>query len=1046
MRKPDIGEGLFFRVLGDVLVEADGRTLRLGRRRDRELFGVLLIECGSVVTITRLVDLLWGDDPPEYVRRSVQSHVARIRAVLNDARAAEFGVRLSSRGRGYVLEADADLIDAHRFRALVGRARQEADPASRADLLGDALELWRGPVFGDETDADLRSRLCADLEALRLTAQESRLATLIDSRQYDTALPELARLVLEHPTRERLAELHVTGLYQAGRKAESLMEYERVRQVLADLLGVHPSASLRRLHQAILRDDDLESGKDEPSAPAELPADLSDFSGRERDLETLADALPDIDGSAPSVTVITGTAGMGKTALAIRFARQVADRFPHGQIFVNLRGQSDTPMTATEALTRLLSSLGVPPEQVPTDEEAAAAMYRSRMSGRRVLVLLDNAASAEQVRLLLLTSPGCLTLITSRDMLTWLAVSHGARRLFLGQLTPGEARELLMKMVGDERASREPEAVGEMVRLCDGLPLALRVAAANVAARPKRRIADYVTALAADRLAMLEVDGDAVMRATFSISYTRLNPPERRLFRLFGLAFSPDIPVEAAAALAGTSRADAACLLDRLYATSMIGESRPGYYSMHDLLSLFAREQAEREDDEESRQAATARLLTWYLKRADRAAAIAFPTVQRLPVPLGTADDTEEFATPVEALSWLEHERAGLLAAVTHSAGHGPPQMSWLLCGALRGYFALRSHPDEVLIASQAALRAATLEADPYGQAVTHMCIADASRTRLQHEQAIVGYEAAAQWSSEADWPAGVATAHINLATTLLNRGEPLTAMEHLTAAADLASKLEDANSEAVILTNLGAIHLQLGRLRLAEIGLRRALTLHAPDNPTATAVAHHNLAGALHLLGRCDEALENAGEALRIHRHCGNRSAEVLTLGTISSIHCDADRPDQALRYAEEAWLIAEETTSPRALCEAMVVLGASHAAYGRHSKAAKWYERALRAAREANPYARAYALTGLASVYARIGRNDEARACAEQARAIAQKIGHLVLEGEAYLVLAELALDRHEYELAAVHVQRARALRIETGHRLGEDRLTAILATGSG
>ncbi|MGW4793163.1 BTAD domain-containing putative transcriptional regulator [Nonomuraea sp. NPDC004297] len=446
MRKADSGGCLLFRVLGDVLVEADGRTLRLGRRRDRELLGILLIECGRVVPVTRLIDLLWGEDPPEYVRRSVQSHVARIRAVLREARAEEHGARLSSRAGGYVLDVDTELVDAHRFRAFVARAAEEADPASRARLLGAALELWHGPVLGDGADDGLRSRLCADLEVQRLTAQEDRLGALIEARQHDTALPELARLVLEHPTRERLAELRITGLYQAGRKAESLMEYERVRSLIADLLGVQPSASLRRLHQAIVREEHLPSRRREPPPPAELPADPPEFTGRSRDLEELAGALPVDDAAPPAAMVITGSAGTGKTALALRFAHQVTGRFPHGQIFVDLRGHAQTAaMTTMEALTRVLSSLGVPPERVPTDPDAAAAMYRSRLAGRRVLVLLDNAASAEQAQPLLATSPGCLTLITSRDMLTWLTVSHGARRLVLDRLAFGEARELVTK-------------------------------------------------------------------------------------------------------------------------------------------------------------------------------------------------------------------------------------------------------------------------------------------------------------------------------------------------------------------------------------------------------------------------------------------------------------------------------------------------------------------------------------------------------------------------------------------------------------------------
>ena len=585
------------RVLGPVEIESDdGQVHTLARRQERCLLAMLALNAGRTVTVDRLCDLLWDDNPPPRARRGVHAHVARIRATLARAGADAAGAELVTSRDGYLLRVDPDAVDAHRFRSLVERAGGTADARQRDRLLRDALALWRGPALHQAATSErIRQQLCADLEERRLQALEASLATGMELGRHRELVPELARLTAEHPNRERLVELHMLALYRSGRTVDALDVYTRTRTRLAEELGLDPGPALRDLQQAILRGTPALAATPAPAAgaavrPGQLPPDQAGFTGRSEYLDRLDELLA--NGTAVVISAIAGTAGVGKTALAVHWAHRVRDRFPDGQLYVNLRGYAPGPaMRPIDALAGFLAALDVPPERVPADVDQATALYRTLLADRRMLVLLDNAAGADQVRPLLPGARGCLVLVTSLDRLGGLVAREGAHASTLDVLTSGEARTLLAGVIGADRVAAEPDAAAELARLCAHLPLALRIAAANLGEYPDRRIADHVDALRADdRLSALAVagDDDTAVRAAFDLSYAALPARARLLFGRLGLVPGTDVTPAAAAALTGGTVDDVVSTVDTLVAAHLLTEAAPGRYTNHDLLRRYA--------------------------------------------------------------------------------------------------------------------------------------------------------------------------------------------------------------------------------------------------------------------------------------------------------------------------------------------------------------------------------------------------------------------------------------------------------------------------
>jgi DNA-binding SARP family transcriptional activator len=691
-----------FGLLGSVAVWVDGRPVEIGPPKRRLLLAVLLLDLGRVVPVDRLVELLWDDDPPPAARRVVFAHISRLRQLLTAAGAKTYGVSLETAAPGYALLADPDRVDAHRFQRLVEQARATADVSERAELLRSALALWRSDALADVAGGAVRDRLCRHLTDLRLLAMEERLEADLRCGRHRELLGELAELVEQHPLRERLAGLLMLARYRSAMQAEALETFQRLRTRLVDELGIDPGPELRRLQEAILRNDPALDAAAAPAAapaavPAQLPADIAGFTGRAAQLKQLGELLPEAGDAdhhhGVPIALITGCAGIGKTALAVHWGHRMRPHFPDGQLYVNLRGHAPTPaLRPIEALAQLLPGLGVPIEEVPVSLEQATALYRSRLSDRRMLVVLDNAETADQVRPLLPGSARCLVVVTSRNRLSGLVARDGARRVDVEVFASDEALALLADVLGPERIAAEPDAAKELVERCAYLPLALRIAAANVLDAPRDGLAGYVARLAAEtRLSELAVDGDeeAAVRVAIDLSYEKLPTEARRLFCYLGLVPGPDWTHDTAAALAATALSGPAVavvrgLADRLVTAHLAEPHGPSRFVSHDLLRHYARERAFSELGAAERDAALRRLFGWYVESARAASTLLNPELVRLPAPVETGGRRVEFAAAADAMRWLDAERENLLAAVESAAAHGPRDAAWALADALR--------------------------------------------------------------------------------------------------------------------------------------------------------------------------------------------------------------------------------------------------------------------------------------------------------------------------------------------------------------------------
>jgi DNA-binding SARP family transcriptional activator len=694
-----------FQLLGPVRARHDGTAVPLGRRRERCLLAVLLLEVGSVVPAERLIDLLWDGEPSPAARDNLRAHVSRLRQHVDPEGDGRLGVRILGRAGGYLADVPADRIDVHRFRALVAAARTLPEPAQRTARLREALALWRGPLMSDVATDHLRERIGRDLDEARMAAIELAVAEDLAAGRAVEAVVELTALVREHPLREGLRAQLMLALYRCDRAAEALEVFWDGQAVLVTELGIEPGPELRTVHERILaRDPDLAAlgehgdGPDQSAtAPHnDLPRDVADFTGRDTELLGIV-AEQDTSGATVIVAAIDGMAGVGKTALSVRAAHELADRYPDGALFVDLRAHTvgQEPLTPDVALDRLLRSLGVAAARIPDGLDERVALWRAKLASRRLIVLLDNAVSAAQVRPLLPGTPGSLTLITSRRRLTDL---ESAYHISLDVLPPTEAIDLFARVAGPERAAVEPASVATVVRLCGYLPLAIRVAAARLRGRPTWTVAHLAERLSEGQRRLGElVTGDLSVAAAFTMSYERLNPDQQRMFRLLGLVPAAEFGVHLIAALAGLSPTVAGQIAEDLVDANLVAQPTPGRYRLHDLLREHAAAVAERTEPERERRAAVGRVLDYYL--CATAAAMAFVDPRGAAVAV-TLDDPPALPTlkdPGEALAWLDLEHANLAVTVHYATEHSWPTRAEQLDHLLHHYVTMRGRSPDIL-------------------------------------------------------------------------------------------------------------------------------------------------------------------------------------------------------------------------------------------------------------------------------------------------------------------------------------------------------------
>ncbi|WP_372660223.1 AfsR/SARP family transcriptional regulator [Amycolatopsis kentuckyensis] len=819
-REPDAddADGPRFQVLGPFELRVRDRALELGGFRIRTLLALLTANAGHVISVATLVDALWAAEAPRDAHRTVRSYVSRLRHSLVPA-----DELITTHPAGYLLQPPPDAVDAARFERLVaaGRRALPAEPAVAAGHLTAALAVWRGDAYAEFAEVPQLRAEATRLHGLRLGAIEDRVDAELTTGAGPDLVEELTGLTERHPGHERLWGQLMTALYRAGRQADALDTFARARTVLVERFGLDPSPRLVEVHRRVLANDRrLEA----PAAPvavragppravrSDLPGDIADFAGRGAELDRLLVSGLDAAPLAMVIEALDGMAGVGKTTLAVHAAHRLAERYPDAQLFIDLHGHTpgQPPIAPAAALDVLLRALGVPGERIPADLDARAAAWRSELAARSVLVLLDNAADAAQVRPLLPGTARSLTLITSRRRLVDL---ESARTLSLDVLPVADAVALFAGVVGDERAAAEPGAVRDVVERCGHLPLAIRIAAARLRSRPAwtvRYLADRLGE-ACSTLAELAV-GDRSVAAAFALSYERLDEPRRRMFRLLGVHPGPEIDVPAAAALAGVTRAEANELLESLVDDHLVQQPLTGRYRLHDLVRRHARDVALAEEPEGARAGALRRVVDFYLHTAYAASRLLdqqHPPIDLEPpaagcVPVALPDDAA-------AMAWFDtHHRCVVAARV--AAGNAKWDTAvWQLAWTLDNFHYRRGHLHENIDAWRAGLAAAERLGNLGVQARAHRRLGLVYAPLGRQEEALRHLNRSLALSERVGDTLGQAGAHFVLALAWTHQDDDERALTHITSARDLYRDVGDEKWETRALSMMGACHTRLG-------------------------------------------------------------------------------------------------------------------------------------------------------------------------------------------------------------------------------------------
>jgi tetratricopeptide (TPR) repeat protein len=803
----------------------------------------------------------------------------------------------------------------------------------RVTLLRDALALWRAEALAGLTNQwAVRMRDVWHREKLDAVIAWAHAELRVGKP--DAVIGPLTELIEAHPLVEPLAAVLLRALCAAGRGAEALRLYATIRTLLRDELGADPGPELQELHGAILRGE-FDPAAPLPAAPvtpvpAQLPLDIPAFTGRAEHLRRLAALLDDQSGRAGvTISTIAGTAGVGKTALAVHWAHQISARFPDGQLYVNLRGfdPSGSVMTPAEAIRGFLDAFGVPQQKIPADLPAQAALYRSVVSGKRVLVVLDNARNAEQVRPLLPGSPGCLVLVTSRNQLTSLVAAEGAQPLPLDLLTTDEARQLLTHRLGRSRVQAEPDSINEIIARCARLPLALSIVAARAATHPRLPVARLAGELRDARGGLDALDaGDAAsnVRAVFSRSYEALAAPAARLFRLLGLHPGPDIAAPAAASLAGLPADAARALLTELTGAHMVAEQATGRYAFHDLLRSYASDLARSDASVARREPgahddvdhALRRMLDHYLHSAHTAALALNParrTVALAPVQTGVTP--EAFGDAAQALAWFSSEHAVLLGVVDLAARTGFDTHAWQLARTLTTYFNRQGHWRDWVATQRIALAAARRLAERAGQAHIHRDLGLAYVRLARYEDARTEFAHALDLYDELGDTDGQGNTYLDLADMCLQQDRPQETLEHCQRSLALYRRTGNRIGQASALNSLGWAYSRVGEHRQALHHCHEALVLQREiGDPWGLAATWHSIGYAHHQLGRHREAIACYENTLEFFPTIGDRYYEATTLTHLGDSHYAAHDCEPARAAWQRAATILDQLAHPDA------------------------------------------------------------------------------------------------------------------------------------
>jgi len=893
-----------FRVLGSVEALRDGEPVDLSGK-PLTVLACLLVRANSTVSVDALVAALWGETDG-HGKGAVQTYVMRLRRVLG-------GEVVHTHGTGYRIDASPDELDLLRFQALAAQGDVVAaggDHASAAARFGEAVALWRGPAL-DNVDSDvLRREDAAALNEQRLAVWQRWAAAQL--RLGNAPVAELTRLTGEHPLHEPLWQQLMQALHRAGRTPDALAAYRRLSAVLAEELGLDPSPPLQQLHQAILTGEPVAEPVAEPATapqgprpaavPRQLSAAIDGFRGRSDELAYLVKLASGDTGASAVIAAIEGTAGVGKTTLAVRFAHEVAEQFPDGHIQLNLRGYGPgEPLAPSAALESLLQSVGAGPEP-PAELDARAALWRTHTSGRKILILLDNARSSDQVRPLL-PGPGCLVVVTSRSRLPGLTARDGAGRVSLERLSESDAVDLLSTTVGAHRVHADPAASRRFVVRCAYLPLAIRILGEYAEQHPERPLADIVDDVVAgpDRLAYFDLDDgdDTNLRAIFDRSYTALDDDTARLFRLLGRHPGREFGAFAAAALGDLRVDETRRVLDRLVRANLLEQHRPGRYEFHDLLREFALTLT----DPDEGAAALRRAVDWYLHSAMHVYEVIRPGWLDDAPPRPPGLSLPAVSSLVEAMRWYAAEHDNLLAVVDTASALSLHAEVCQLVLALRPYFHHVPVRD--------------------GWFATHLLAVDAAR-------------AIGDRRAEGRFSRSLGVAHVRFAT-------PEAAVPYCESAVAIARELDIPDDECDALNDLAIVWSELEDHDRALAVFEQTVDIAQQLDTRREAVARRNLAACYVDVGRFDDAITQARVVLGLVVDLSDLGLEAYVLHTLATAQAGLRQYEDSLANLQKSLALARETGTRLTQADVLDAMGDVNADLGDATNAARRYEEAL-------------------------------------------------------------------------------------------------------
>jgi DNA-binding SARP family transcriptional activator len=882
------------RLLGPVeLLGSDGHVAGISAAKRRTVLATLALELNKVVSADRLMNVAWEDNPPPSARAALQGHIAQLRKVLGD------GVELVTRAPGYQLLADRSLVDVTYFDDLVAQARTAPDGV---ELLRSALALWRGPVLADVPAARLREQAAAWLDEARLTAVQDLSERLLQLGRANEVIAELRDAVERNPTREPLVELLMRALFETGRQAEALRLFHDTRATLVDELGVDPGGNLQQTYQlALAGNDDISHTV---TTPAQLPRQNRGLAGRDEQLSALTASLREPD---PAIRVLTGPAGVGKTALALHCAHSLAADMRDGQLFVDLKGfDDDEPVEPGVALTGFLHALGVPDERIPACMTERSALYRSLLAGRRMLVLLDNALTAEQVRPLLPGASSCTVLVTTRNRLDDLIATEGADPLPVDVLALPDAVAVLELLAGQDRVAADLPAAEELAELCDRLPLSLRLVAGRLASHPQWTIRDLIADLS-------ERPWSGAITQSVDLSYRKLTPSAARLFRLLGQYGGGDIDQYAAAALSATSVSEAWSNLDSLTAMHLLHENGRDRYGRRDLARL-SMAQAAMEEPVEQREAAMVRLIDYYVQTAEHACRLLSDHIWSPQWPVEyPADEIPPLSTAPHAMRWFTAESANLHSVLDASVEHGYQERTWRLALCLARFYFRRGDPARQFAVCGTGLSATEGFGNPEAQAVFLMTVGTILVKSGQAEDALPYCTAAAQLSSTHLHTHGAVLACLGYCYRALGRLDEADAA--LQSAVDIARQTGDVVLETYALIGNANVHLERGRVRDALRLARQATDLYSRHKvSTVYALALHTAGTAMYALGRPHGALMLLYQGHAVANDIGDRHLNAMYHREIGNVMAHLGGEQAARPHWAQADRLYDEIRLPEA------------------------------------------------------------------------------------------------------------------------------------